>query len=148
MPRASHRDTYYRRNIVPLLSKLIPSFPTNSKVRPSRAVSKISRPSSTDLNKYNGLSRVTFYRRKTKQEIAEHERQKKRAFDEIEKQGDISLLACEYCYKHGLQCIIIEGRKSTKCASYSLKGIKCVNVTWTSLDKTREEAKAKINKDL
>lgn len=99
-------------------------------------------------DKYNGLPRATFYRHKAKQELIENQRQRKRAFDEIEKQGDISLLACEHCYKYNIRCIVMEGGRSTRCASCSAKGIKCVNITWTALDKTREETKAKINEDL
>jgi hypothetical protein len=99
-------------------------------------------------DKYNGLSRATFYRHKTKRELSDFNEQKKRAFDEIEKQGDISLLACEHCYKHGIRCVVMEGGKSTRCASCAAKGIKCVNISWTSLDKTREETKAAINEDL
>ena len=38
--------------------------------------------------------------------------------------------------------------KSLKCASCAKKGIKCVDVSWGSLDKTRESTKAQLNKDL
>ena len=42
----------------------------------------------------------------------------------------------------------MQSLKSLKYASYAKKGIKCVNVSWDLLDKTRETAKSQIKNDL
>jgi hypothetical protein len=66
----------------------------------------------------------------------------------IEEEGDPSLITCDHCFKHSLPCIVMSSTKSLKCASCALKGIKCVNVSWDSLDKTRADTKSQIEKDL
>jgi hypothetical protein len=97
-------------------------------------------PSSTltsTNDKFGGVSKAKYYRDR-----------KKRAFNEIETQGNISYLACIHCFEHGIRCVVMSSTKSSKCASCQAKGIKCVNVSWHSLDKTREQTKAEINADL
>jgi hypothetical protein len=89
------------------------------------------------LTKYGGVSKAKFFRDK-----------QKRAFDEIEKNGDILPVACEHCFKHGIRCVVMSSSKSVKCASCASKGIKCVNVSWESLDRTRETTKTEIEEDM
>lgn len=104
---------------------------------PLGAVSKMSHPFSHAKDKYDGLSKATFYRQK-----------KKRAFEEIEKHGERAQVACEHCFKHNIRCVVMSSSRSVKCASCAAKGIKCVNVSWESLDRTREETKAEIEEDM
>jgi hypothetical protein len=66
----------------------------------------------------------------------------------IEEEGDLSLITYNYCFKHSLPYIVISSTKSLKYASCALKGIKCINVSWDSLDKTRADTKSQIEKDL
>lgn len=96
-------------------------------------------PTPTDLSidKYGGVSKAKYYRDK-----------RKRAFEETELNGCISLLSCEHCYKRNIRCVVMDRSKGVRCASCAAKGIKCVNVSWGSLDRTREEKKKAINDDL
>jgi hypothetical protein len=73
---------------------------------------------------------------------------RKRIVNYIEEEGDPSLISCDYCFKYSLSCIVISSTKSLKYALYALKGIKCVNVSWDSLNKTRSSTKVKINDNL
>jgi hypothetical protein len=52
------------------------------------------------------------------------------------------LITYNYCFKYSLPCIVMSLTKSLKYALYALKGIKYVNVSWDSLDKTRADTKS------
>jgi hypothetical protein len=73
---------------------------------------------------------------------------RKRIVNYIKEEGDPSLISCDYYFKYSLSCIVISLTKSLKCALCALKGIKYINVSWDSLNKTRSSTKVKINDDL
>jgi hypothetical protein len=73
---------------------------------------------------------------------------RKRSSKEIEDHGELSLSPCLHCLTHNTICVVMAGSRSTKCASCARKGIKCVDMSWENLDKTREETKAEIDKDM
>jgi hypothetical protein len=50
---------------------------------------------------------------------------------------------CDYCFFSGSDCITMPDR--LKCAKYVRRGRPCVNLTWSSLEKTIEEYSKKVN---
>src|ERR1700685_3503702 len=66
----------------------------------------------------------------------------------IKDEGDPSEISYDHCFKHNLCYIVMSSPKSLKCASCTKKGIKYVNLTWTALNKTRQQTKEQIDKDL
>jgi hypothetical protein len=102
-------------------------------------ISFLTSPSSyTNVNdKYGGVLRSTYYRNK-----------RKRAYHEIEVQGDIALWACANYFANGLRCVVMAYSRGVSYASYRERGVACVDSFWASLDKTREETKSRIDKDL
>jgi hypothetical protein len=61
---------------------------------------------------------------------------------EIRLQPTRALIPCDYCFAHNKQCLLMasKDRKSLKCAECAKKGRPCVNLSWASLDRTREKA--------
>lgn len=73
---------------------------------------------------------------------------RKRAVKEIEESGDPSYEPCVHCSDHSIFCVMSSSSRSLKCSSCANKGMKCVNTSWKSLDETREQTRAKIEKDM
>ncbi|KIV98454.1 uncharacterized protein PV09_09733 [Verruconis gallopava] len=97
----------------------------------------MSRSTFRSLGDFGGVSRATYFRHKAK-----------RAHSEIELHREIAAVACQNYFKYGIRCVFMSGTKSVKCASCASKGIACLNSSWASLDKTREEARSQIDADL
>jgi hypothetical protein len=72
---------------------------------------------------------------------------RKRLSEFVEEIGDPSELVCDHCLKHNYPCIIMPS-STMKCSSCTKKGIKCVNVSWEALNKTRSETRLQIEKDM
>ena len=66
---------------------------------------------------------------------------------EIQSLGRPVELACDHCFWNNLSCIAMEGASRLRCSECVRRGRKCVNLSWESLDKTREEYRAKVEKD-
>lgn len=68
---------------------------------------------------------------------------------EILRGGLPTPVPCDYCFLKGLSCVAmpeVDG-KLLKCSECTRLGHPCVNMSWKSLDKTREEYKAKVEAD-
>jgi hypothetical protein len=57
-------------------------------------------------------------------------------------------LSCEHCYKHDLVCLVNSSARLLKCANCAKRGIKCVDVSWESLDRTQKQTREEIDSDL
>ena len=73
---------------------------------------------------------------------------RKRSAREIEEYGEVNTASCIHCLTHELRCVKMSSSRSLKCASCAKKGIKCVDVSWDSLDRTRQESRSQMEKDL
>jgi len=71
---------------------------------------------------------------------------RKRAFENIESLGSDSKNICLRCFKLGHTCVTMSG--APKCSVCTRAGKKCVPTSWSNLEKTEEEAKSLIVKDL
>ncbi|GIZ36577.1 hypothetical protein CKM354_000004700 [Cercospora kikuchii] len=61
--------------------------------------------------------------------------------------GSPSVIPCDHCFLNGHDCIVMEGSYRLRCAECVKRGRKCVNLSWESLDRTREEYRKKVEKD-
>lgn len=66
---------------------------------------------------------------------------------EIFEHGHPVPFACDHCFVNNLCCVAMEGTSSLRCAECVRRGRKCVNLSWESLDKTREEYRKKVEQD-
>lgn len=68
---------------------------------------------------------------------------------EIRRNGTVAPICCDYCLKFGRACIAMPEAdgKRLKCAECTKIGRPCVNLSWVSLDKTREEYEQKVAAD-
>jgi len=64
---------------------------------------------------------------------------------EIRRNGSVSSIECDYCLLNSKTCYIMADR--LKCSECTRIGRPCVNLSWSSLDKTREEYEAKVEAD-
>lgn len=68
---------------------------------------------------------------------------------EIRRNGLPVPVECDYCLSKGRECVAmpeVDGR-SLKCSECTRLGHPCVNMSWVSLDKTREEYQKKVDED-
>jgi len=68
---------------------------------------------------------------------------------EIRRNGQPTPVPCDYCFTHNRQCVAmpeVDGKR-LKCAECTRLGHPCVNMSWVSLDKTREEYRKKVEED-
>lgn len=66
---------------------------------------------------------------------------------EINEHGRPVDQSCDYCFWNGLSCVAMEGNFRLRCSECVRRGRKCVNLSWESLDRTREEYRRKVEKD-
>jgi len=64
---------------------------------------------------------------------------------EIQRNGFISPIDCDYCLLNSKTCIIMPG--GLKCSECTRKARPCVNMSWESLDRTRDEYSKKVEED-
>jgi len=64
---------------------------------------------------------------------------------EIQRNGFISPVECDYCLINSKSCFVMAGR--LKCSECTRIGRPCVNMSWESLDRTREEYAKKVEVD-
>jgi hypothetical protein len=66
---------------------------------------------------------------------------------EIQLTSSLATFPYNLCFSTSSPYIIIADRpKRLKCAKYIRKGRPCINLSWASLDRTREEYKKKVDK--
>jgi hypothetical protein len=73
-----------------------------------------------------------------------------RAASEIRRNGDISSIPCDRCLTAGIDCYVMpsdDPNARLKCAECVRQKKPCVNLSWTSLDRTREEYQKKVDED-
>ena len=66
---------------------------------------------------------------------------------EILQYGTVAFVPCDRCCSTGRSCIIMEGSSRLKCSECVRSGRSCTNLSWESLDKTREEYRKKVEDD-
>jgi hypothetical protein len=68
---------------------------------------------------------------------------------EIRRNGEPTPVPCDYCFTFNRQCLAMPEVDSQrlKCSECTRIGHPCVNMSWVSLDKTREEYKKKVEAD-
>jgi hypothetical protein len=69
-----------------------------------------------------------------------------RLASEISKNGILASVPCNCCFESGHDCIAMPESR-LKCSECTRLGRACVNLSWTSLDKTREEYQKKVDED-
>jgi hypothetical protein len=69
-----------------------------------------------------------------------------RLLTEILAANTIAEVSCEKCFADNIPCYIMPN-STLKCAECTRLGKPCVNMSWPSLDKTREEYRAKVDAD-
>ena len=70
-----------------------------------------------------------------------------RLASEIQRYGHPAIFACERCFLSNHNCIIMGSEPHARCSECVRVGRKCVNMSWASLDRTREEYSKKVEKD-
>jgi hypothetical protein len=68
---------------------------------------------------------------------------------EIRRNGTPAPVPCDYCLQFGRDCIAmpeVDGQR-LKCSECTRMGHACVNMSWVSLDKTRDEYEKKVEAD-
>lgn len=70
-----------------------------------------------------------------------------RLASEIKRHGHPAEVACNRCFLNGHNCIIMEGKARLKCSECVRIGRPCVNMSWSSLDRTREKLQQEIDED-
>lgn len=70
-----------------------------------------------------------------------------RAYNEILRYGRPVEIPCNRCFFLGHVCIVMEGSTRLKCAECRKQNNPCVNLSWESLDRTREEYRKKVEDD-
>lgn len=68
-----------------------------------------------------------------------------RLASEIQRNGRPVAIPCDRCFTSGSTCIAMEGK--LKCSECQRLGRSCVNLSWESLDRTREEYQKKVDED-
>lgn len=67
---------------------------------------------------------------------------------EIQRNGLEVPVPCDLCFTSGSKCIAMPDHgQRLKCSECVRKGRPCVNMSWQSLDKTREEYQKKVDDD-
>jgi len=66
---------------------------------------------------------------------------------EIAKNGRPVSVPCDFCLLSNSNCIAMEGTARPKCSECVRRGKSCVNLSWESLDSTREEYRKKVEED-
>lgn len=67
---------------------------------------------------------------------------------EIQRNGSEAPVPCDRCFVGGLKCIAMpDNGTRLKCSECVRSGKPCVNMSWVSLDKTREEYTKKVEED-
>lgn len=67
---------------------------------------------------------------------------------EIQRNGIEAVVPCDLCFSSGSKCIAMPDHgQRLKCSECVRKGRPCVNMSWQSLDKTREEYQKKVDDD-
>jgi hypothetical protein len=74
-----------------------------------------------------------------------HRKNQLRLALEIQRNGFTSPIECDYCLLHSKVCIIMPG--GLKCSECTRIGRPCVNMSWESLDRTRDEYSKKVEAD-
>lgn len=62
---------------------------------------------------------------------------------EIRRNGIISPFPCDFCFSKGIDCYAMPS-SSLKCSECVRRGKPCVNLSWASLDRTRDEYEKKV----
>jgi len=71
-----------------------------------------------------------------------------RLSSEIRRIGIIADTPCDKCFIDGLDCYVMPDSNSRlKCSECVRVGRPCVNMSWESLDRTREEYQKKVDED-
>ena len=70
-----------------------------------------------------------------------------RVASEIERLGQAVALPCDYCSQNEKLCIAMESSSVLKCSECVRRGKPCVNMTWASLDESRDKIQKKIDAD-
>lgn len=67
---------------------------------------------------------------------------------EIRRANTISPISCDLCLSRGIDCYVMPSSGNRlKCSECTRIGRPCVNLSWSSLDKTREEYVKKVEED-
>lgn len=69
-----------------------------------------------------------------------------RLSSEIRRANNLAAVACNHCFSQGIECFVMPNSR-LKCAECTRLGRACVNMSWESLDKTREEYQKKVDED-
>merc|ERR1712113_410927 len=80
-------------------------------------------------------------------ETSSSKKRRSRLAAEIERNGRPVFFPCERCSTHNHLCIIMSNSTNLRCSECVRQGKKCVNMSWESLDKTREEYQRKVDED-
>jgi hypothetical protein len=70
-----------------------------------------------------------------------------RLASEIQRNGRPVDLPCDRCFLSGHTCIAMENASRLRCSECVRLGRPCVNLSWESLDRTREEYQRKVDED-
>ena len=68
-----------------------------------------------------------------------------RSSNEILAHGDLAPIPCDRCLNSHHPCVVMDSR--AKCAECVRQGKPCVNLSWQSLDATRQKLSAEIEQD-
>ena len=80
-------------------------------------------------------------------ETPSSKKRRSRLAAEIERNGRPVFFPCERCSTHNHLCIIMSNSTNLRCSECVRQGKKCVNMSWESLDRTREEYQRKVDED-
>merc|ERR1711975_7473 len=80
-------------------------------------------------------------------ETSSSKKRRSRLAAEIERNGRPVFFPCERCSTHNHLCIIMSNSTNLRCSECVRQGKKCVNMSWESLDRTREEYQKKVDED-
>merc|ERR1712230_329333 len=80
-------------------------------------------------------------------ETSSSKKRRSRLAAEIERNGRPVFFPCERCSSHNHLCIAMSSSSNLRCSECVRQGKKCVNMSWESLDKTREEYQRKVDED-
>merc|ERR1712032_1193967 len=80
-------------------------------------------------------------------ETSSSKKRRSRLVAEIERNGRPVFFPCERCSTHNHLCIIMSDSTNLRCSECVRQGKKCVNMSWESLDRTREEYQRKVDED-
>lgn len=80
---------------------------------------------------------------------------RQRLASEINKHGRLAEIPCDRCFNFNLEnpekkwrvCIAMEKSSRGRCSECTKLGRSCVNLSWSTLDKTREEYEKKVDAD-